>query len=233
MNWMAWSLILLLLFFLILLCTKVTIVFDIYHDGDHDHYRIKFKTFFGLLKYSIDIPFVKVDKQKAQIIMKENKRKGKKTNFEQKKMKKITIQDIFDSLHNFKEIARHVVGLQKIIQRFFKHVNICSLEWHTYVGVGDAAKTGVVTGVAWSIKGLVLQLLTRYMKVKNHPHISITPDFQQPTSKITFNCMIYFRLGYAILTGLRFVKYWIGGKPVLRKTTSPLFIKNKNNDQSA
>lgn len=211
--------------------TKVIIKIEMLHDGDNDHYKVQIKTLYGLIRYTIDIPLLKMNKQKPEIILKQ-KTKQATTNNQKKTRKKITPKDVLNTLHNVQEITKHIVGLHKIIRKFLHHIHIQEFEWHTCLGVGDAAHTGIVNGVAWSIKSFILQLLSRYMQFMNPPQISITPDFNHFVSKTRLKCMIDFRLGHAILAGLRFVKYWIGGKPNL-KGSFPIFTKNEKNDQSA
>lgn len=233
MNLFLWSLVILLGMILLLFVSKLVITIDFLHDGDNDHFKVKFRTFYGLIRYTVDIPLIKVDKEDQNIVLKEKKSTGSEGNHETKDRKRISPKDIMDSLHDIEEIAKHVLGLHKIIRRFLRKVHIKRLEWHTYFGVGDAAHTGMLIGMAWSVKGVVLHCLTRYMKLESTPHLTITPDFYKAISNTSLQCMIYFRLGYAILAGIRLIKHWIGGKPNLRKRSIPLLTKNKGNDQSA
>jgi len=231
MIWLVWSLIVLFLIILIVVTVKVTIKIEMLHDGDNDHYKIHIKTLYGLIRHTIDIPLIKVNKQKPEVVIKQ-KTKNSSTNNQKKKRKKITPKDVLNSLHNIQELTKHIVGLRTIVRKFLQRIHIQEFEWHTYLGIGDAAHTGILSGIAWSFKSFVLQLLSKNMKLMNPPQITITPDFNHLVSKTSLKCMIHFRLGYAILAGLRFVKYWIGGKPNL-KGSIPSLMKNDNNDQSA
>lgn len=233
MNWVVWSLVILLALVLLLIITKLNITIDLIHDGDNDHFTIKFRALFGIVRYTINIPLVKVDIEEKEIVMKEKASIGTEGNNEKKDRARITPQDILDRLHDVKELANHVIHLHKIIHKFLQNVYIEKFHWHTCIGTGDAADTGMISGVAWTIKGIVLQWISRYMKWKEKPVLSITPDFYHAVSKTSLTCMIHFRLGYAMLAGLRFVKYWVGGKARLRKKSIPLLTRDEKNDQSA
>ncbi|WP_243291031.1 DUF2953 domain-containing protein [Bacillus sp. FJAT-47783] len=233
MNWVVWSLVILLAFVILLAITKLNISIDLLHDGDNDHFTIKFRALFGIVRYTVNIPLVKVDTEEKEIVMKEETSIGSEGNNGKKKRKRITPPDILDRIHDMKELANHVIHLHKIVRQFLQNVYIEKFYWHTCIGTGDAAEAGMISGVAWSIKGIVLQWISRYMKLKKKPLVSITPDFYHPVSKTSLTCMIHFRLGYAMLAGLRFVKYWVGGRAKLRKKSIPLLTKDEKNDQSA
>ena len=45
-----------------------------------------------------------------------------------------------------------------IVKDFLKRVKINGWKWHTQIGAGDAASTGIVTGYAWGQKEWLLEL---------------------------------------------------------------------------
>ena len=50
--------------------------------------------------------------------------------------------------------------------------------WHTQIGAGDAASTGIVTGYAWVTKGMAAGVVGQYMHIVDVPEFEITPVFQ-------------------------------------------------------
>lgn len=50
--------------------------------------------------------------------------------------------------------------------------------WHSQIGTGDAASTGIVTGYAWSTKGMAAGVIGQYMHIIGIPEFEITPVFQ-------------------------------------------------------
>ena len=96
--------------------------------------------------------------------------------------KKNTIQysaeDLLNSLRDMKAILEHVVSFHRILRHFLKKVNVTQVEWHSTMGVGDAAITGMLTGALWAIKGSIIGMLSHYFRLLDNPNISVQPQFQ-------------------------------------------------------
>lgn len=220
-------LLLLFLLFLLIIFTKLTVTLDLNHIGDNDQFKIKFRAWFGLLRYTINIPLVKIDKDEPKLIVKQEQKMGseKADNKVKETEDKVTPEDALNGLSDIKEITQHIVGLHKIIRKFLRKIRIKKLEWHSQFGIGDAAHTGLLTGAAWTIKGGVIGLLSQYMKLQTTPVVTITPEFNQFCSRTKLQCIFQFRIGQAILAGIQFIKYWKGGRPKL-KTKPFSFFSN-------
>lgn len=190
---------------------KLSIFIDFQHLDDDDHLKIRLKTLFGLLRYTINVPLIKMDKQSSEVIVSQQEGLGDMENeLGKKQMKRYTPEETIFSLKLIKQIATHVIDLHVIVKKFLSHISITKFEWHTKLGTGDAANTGLAVGIGWSVKYGVVAVLSKYMKLKSAPLLSINPDFLQPVSETKFVCMIQFRIGHAMLAGLRIVKYWRG-----------------------
>jgi hypothetical protein len=219
-------LLLLSVLFLLIIFTKLTITLDLNHIGDNDQFNIKFRAWFGLLRYTINIPLVKIDNDANLIVKQEQKMGREKADNKVKETEdKVTPEDALNGLSDIKEITQHIVGLHKITRKFLRKVRIKKLEWHSQFGIGDAAHTGLLTGAAWAIKGGVIGLLSQYMKLQTTPVVTITPEFNQFCSRTKLKCIFQFRIGQAILAGIQFIKYWKGGRPKL-KTKPFSFFSN-------
>ncbi|QPA30373.1 DUF2953 domain-containing protein [Thermaerobacillus caldiproteolyticus] len=197
----------LLLLLLSIMKLSVTIFFQ--HAQDDDECRITIKTLFGLIRYTIHVPVIKVDKQSPSIII-THKETVKNLSESPSKRSKYTLKDIIDTFEKTKNFARHVVRLNEIVKKFFARVSITKFEWQSKIGTGDAAYTGMAAGLGWSLKYSIVALFSKYMKLKTMPVLMITPCFQQTVSETKFVCMIHFRVGHTILAGIRIVKYWRG-----------------------
>jgi hypothetical protein len=191
---------------------KLSVHIDLLHAQDNEHFKVTLKTFFGLFRYTIDIPLVKIDKESPGIVITRQDEIGNgQSNVKvQKKTNKYTPSEIVHSLKQMKQFINHVVHLNSIVKKFMSHISVTKFEWHTKFGIGDAAYTGMAVGIGWSFKYGVIALLSKYMKLKVSPILTITPSFQQPTSQTKLVCMIHFRIGHAMLAGMRIVKYWRG-----------------------
>lgn len=221
MSWILWTLCVLILFFILILVMKVVVTIDLVHVGDNDHFKIKLRTLFGILKYTINIPIVKVDDDGPNVIYKKEEEAGEETNRNtDKKVDKITPDDIIHNLKNIKELVEHVVGFHTIFRKFLKNIKIVSFKWHSQIGIGDAAHTAFITGLAWSLKGNIVGLVCSYMQMKTNPEIMICPAFNLVCSKTKLTCIFHFRIGNAMFAGIRLVKYWKAGLPKFISTVN-------------
>lgn len=218
-KWLVLVVIILLCLMLLILFTKLTIYINYYHHKDDDNLRVELRAWFGLIRYKKSFPIIKVDDQSAGIIIKEKAKKSNHKTTATDKESKITVTEVLNSLKNYREILQHVFELNRITRRFFKKVAVRQFEWHSVIGVGDAAHTGTVSGVLWAIKGSIISLLSHYLRMKTMPKLLVQPNFQQVITQTNLSCMIQFRVGHAIVAGLKIVKFWKGGKPLLKANT--------------
>lgn len=226
---MLLAILLLTVIVLIFLFTKVQIFLDYFHGNDNDHFKVTIKAWGGLIKFKIEVPVIKIDDNSPTIVAEQKVKTGADENMKQQKTTQVDKRNLLDSLHDFRQLITHIAGFHKIIRHFLNKVTIRNIEWHTMVGVSDAAATGVITGAFWAVKGGVIGLLSSYMKMKEMPIMTITPSFQQTISITSFKCMIQVRVGHAILAGIKLVKYWKGGWPEFKsKPLSALSGDNTN-----
>jgi hypothetical protein len=129
------------------------------------------------------------------------------------------------TLKNTKEFIQRVFQLNIIVRKFFEKVSVKQFEWHTMIGVGDAAQTGIIAGAIWTLKGSIVGLLSHYLKLKQIPNLSVTPQFQLALIQTRLSCIFQFRIGHAILAGLKLIKFWKGGRQHIKANTN--FSKEK------
>lgn len=221
LKWLILALIILFLLILLIMITKLTIVLNYRHSKDDDELTLKFKIWFGLIRYKISVPLIKIDDDSPSIVYK------KKVN-EKEETKQFSAEDLNNSFHDMKELLKHVFSLHKIVRHFFRKVSVKKMEWYSIVGIGDAAFTGMLTGALWSVKGGLIGVISHYTKLKELPIISITPNFQRAATQTHFQCMIQFRIGYAMVAGIKLVKYWKGGRPYFQSKQLSFMSKSKS-----
>ncbi|MGP7818440.1 DUF2953 domain-containing protein [Niallia sp. 01092] len=201
-----------ILFLLILLfLMKLTVNVQYYHAKDNDDLSIEIRVLFGLIKYKKKIPLIKIDNNSPTMVVKEETEINDSE--DNKKIKQFSAEDLLNILSNTKELLQHVTNFNRIMRYFFSKVTVKNIEWHTIVGLGDAAQTGTIAGALWGVKGAIIGILSHHMKMKNIPKITINPQFQLRQSETLFKCMFQFRLGNAIVAGIKIVKFWKGGFP--------------------
>lgn len=228
MKWFILALAILLIIIIIISITKLKVYIRYDHFNDDDHLKIEFRAFFGLIKYKREIPLIKIDDNSPSIVVKQ--KKGTKEETEQKETMQFGAEDLLDSLHDMKTLLESIVSLNRIVKKFLKKVTIQTFEWHTTFGVGDAAATGMLTGAFWAIKGSIIGIISHFMKLSTMPSMSINPQFQFALSQTSISCIFYFRIGHAMLAGIKLLKYWKGGRPNFR--TKPFSALSNNKTKS-
>ena len=219
--WLYIVLIAIILLLLLIIFSKLTIHLNFYHHNDNDELDVVFRLWFGLIKYKINVPLIKIDDNSPSIVVKGNTSMGDSGESEStSSVQQIDKDDIETKLSNAKEIVQHVVNMQVIVSKFMKRIVIKHFEWHSLVGVGDAAHTGIITGALWALKGSVVGILSNFLRLKEMPVLSVTPHFQMAIIQTRITCIIQFRIGYAILAGLKLIKFWKGGRPNLKMNTA-------------
>ncbi|WP_310195139.1 DUF2953 domain-containing protein [Neobacillus niacini] len=219
--WLYIALIAIIFLFLLIIFSKLTIHLNYFHHNDNDDLKVEFRIWFGLIKYKINIPLVKIDDNSPSVVVKGNSGMGNPSeNDSPTKVDQIKKDDIMTYLRNTKEILQHVINMNVILRKFIKRIVIKHFEWHSLVGLGDAAHTGILTGALWTIKGSFIGMLSHFLRLKKMPVLSVTPHFQLAIIQTRITCIFQFRIGYAILAGLKLIKFWKGGRPNLKMNTA-------------
>lgn len=231
MNKVIWLLLaLLIIFFLsiLIIFTKLTIYVNYFNHNGNDDLKIEFRIWFGLIKFKKNIPLIKIDDNSPSIVINSNSQIGSSPTSKQgpdNKIKQITKDEIVANLKNMNELLHHVFNLHVIVKKFSNKVSIKQFEWHSMMGIGDAAHTGVLIGAIWAIKGSMLGMLSHYLKLIDMPKVTVTPQFQLAIIQTRLTCILQFRIGHAILAGIKLIKFWKGGLPHFKSKTK--FSKEK------
>jgi len=218
--WLYIALSTIIFLFLLIIFSKLTIRLNYFHHNDNDELKVEFRIWFGLIKYTMNVPLVKIDDNSPSIVVKGNTQMADSSVNKSLKGEQITQDDIMTKLSNAKEILQHVINMNVIVRKFMKRIIIKHFEWHSLVGVGDAAHTGTITGALWAIKGSIIGMLSHFLRLKEMPVLSVTPHFQLAIIQTRITCIFQFRIGYAILAGLKLIKFWKGGRPNLKMNTA-------------
>lgn len=208
LKWLIVVLIIITFLCILIIFSKLTIYLNYYHHKDNDNLKIEFRLWFGLIRYHKNIPLIKVDNDSPSIVV-----KGEGESENDENVSRITPQKVINRIKNIHKIIDHVFQLNIIVKKFLKRISIKKFEWNSVIGVGDAVHTGMATGAIWTIKGSVVSLLSHYLRMKVMPNLMVQPNFQQMITSTELSCMFQFRIGYAILAGLKLVKWWRGSLP--------------------
>lgn len=223
----AWILIVLFLFIFISLFTKLTIDLTYKFDPNDQRLVILIKALFGLIRIRMDIPELNDTNTEKQ--------KSEKTDPSlDKNFTDIDSIDEDEALKAYRPIKywmKNMNELYKVVKKSLKKVRITQLVWKSAIGTGDAATTGIISGVGWSFKGTVIGMLSYYFSLKVQPQLEIRPIFNRKISNTYVKCIFQVRAGQAILAGLKIFKLWKKMKS-LRQLTENRKVHEQAGDQS-
>lgn len=204
----------------IILISNVRIYLHYQQKEKDNFFKIELRALFGLIKYSVDVPKIKVDDDSPSILMEQEIQSSiAKEKLKNEAEKHVGPDDVQKSIHDIHELIEHIVHFKNIIKEFLKKIEVHQFEWRTVIGVNDAALTGIVAGALWTLKGGSVGIISHFMKLKSQPIIEITPNFQNLVSSTSFKCMLQVRIGNAILAGIKLLKYWKGNIPNFKSDT--------------
>jgi hypothetical protein len=85
-----------------------------------------------------------------------------------------------------------------------RHITCIRFFWKTELGFGDAAATGIGSGILWSLKGVLFSLLRNIINSPDcDTDIDIIPVFDQETIRTELDCIFKLRTGYIIIACIR------------------------------
>jgi hypothetical protein len=182
----------------------IRIKFKTIRVNEDDIVLVKVKTLYGIVNIKFEIPFLDIVfingkpalKYKAEV-------ESNKTSKLWKKISKIFTVDDFK---NIKKYFRHdPVFIQKMKEYWSKKLVIYDFSLILKFGTNDAALTALIYGTCWAILGSVLAILSNNLRF-NTKDIIITPYFDKEFIDVEFSCIIKFKFGDIINTGIMLFK---------------------------
>ncbi|AIF45370.1 DUF2953 domain-containing protein [Virgibacillus sp. SK37] len=119
--------------------------------------------------------------------------------------KSIELDNYPVTLNEWKQLLQ---SSSKLLTFLLSNIQFKKLTWRTAGGAGDACITGTVTGLIWSLKGIIIGQLVEKSNLKCEPFINVEPHFQQTFFQTELTCMVSIRIGKAIhvfFKGLRLI----------------------------
>jgi uncharacterized integral membrane protein len=200
-------LLIIILLIILFLFSTISIQLQYSHLQDSDCLKLKALIWKKIAIYKLEVPVIKVEEDKAAITINS---KNEMPGGNKDRKDTLTPEKMDERMDMFQNLLTKIVGLHQILNRFLQKVHVKNFKWHSDIGLGDAALTGLVTGCVWGVKGGVIGLIGNKMKFDNEPQISINPLFQMNHSQTNLSCIISFKIGNAILVALQVVKHWKG-----------------------
>ena len=219
MGWLAWVIVLLLGAGVVFILTEIRVDIHFKHVQKDDQMELKVSAWHGLLRYRFRVPVLEKKEGEPAIIMEsESGVEGNEINEETKKLTPADFQKVWSEVRTLLE---EFIGLHRILRRFLAHVHLKRLKWHSMIGAGQAAHTGMLVGGCWALKGSIMGILSAYLRVDKRPDCLITPDFNGYKAATVFSCTLTFKLIRAIGTLMILSRHWKSNKTKRKSAAIP------------
>ncbi|MBJ8028413.1 DUF2953 domain-containing protein [Bacillus cereus group sp. N21] len=194
MKWLVIGIGILLLLILLILLSKISLkVTFLYSEIEK---QCLFQVKIWMIRYTFDV-LERMEKQQKKTEQKIEKAE-KDGGMENK---------IMAQLDSIGELIKKLQEIHTILKGFLKKVKINSWKWHSQIGTGDAASTGIVTGYAWGTKGMAAGILGQYTHVIDIPDFEITPVFQGKGFASRCELTASFRIYRAAVAGVKLLYF--------------------------
>ena len=204
-NWVIIILTNVVLISLLLYC-KIYIKLNYQRNGSNDYIAVDVYCYRRLLTYSMQVPVIEITDSKNSLWLKSKIKAGQSQDEthikrEQRFIKK-TVN--FYMLHPKRlkrvvRLARYYARLYcNVMNKFIKSMHCEKLQWKTIYGSEDAEQTGIVTGMLWTVKELMITRLKNRVIVTKNPIINVNPLYGQNSFIVDFQCIFSIRLGNVI-----------------------------------
>jgi hypothetical protein len=190
----------------------IKIKFKVSRVNADDIIIVRVKTLYGVVNIKFEVPLLDIVfvnnklglKYKATV-------ESNKTNKLWKKVSKVF------TAHDFKNIKRYFhhdpVFFQKMLDYWSNQLIINDFSFILKYGTNDAAFTALLYGTIWTILGPVLAILYNNLRF-NTKDIIITPYFDKVDINVEFSCIIKFKFGDIINTGIMLFRRRIQRKEI-------------------
>lgn len=183
--------------FVLFLLTPVRVAITVQREGEDDRLRIEVWTWFRWMGFRREITRVDWEGWRARYTRCTAAIAGDQTL--DVHPQSLTQEDIRRRWRQSRRFLRQFRDVRQALRVFTRHLTCERFSWESRIGTGDAALTGMLTGLAWMAKGAVLATATRYVRLKAVPHIRVIPAFDETTLSSCLTCMLRIRIGQAIL----------------------------------
>jgi len=161
---------------------------------------VRVKTLYGIVNIKFEVPLLDIVfvnnkpalKYKAEI----------ESNRTSKLWKKISKIFTVDDFNNIKKYFHHDPVFLKMMKDYWSaKTSVYDFTFILKYGLSDAALSAVLYGLAWTVLGAIMAIAKNNLNL-SIKHLIITPCFDKETFNVELSCIIKFKFGDIINTGI-------------------------------
>lgn len=186
----------------IILLSNINVFVHYSFNGKENSLQIKTKALFGLLSFRRELlknqgagekrDFSRSDGKLHQVVGETGKTDHP-----------ISPDEATSPLRQIENMIEQIGPFYSLLKNFFQKIKVKQLIWTSEIGTGEAASTGIATGLGWAVKGNVVGMIRRLFIIKAKPEIQVYADFQKAVVRTNFHCMFQVRIGQTILASIQ------------------------------
>jgi hypothetical protein len=175
MWWWIVSLSLLALFVLVMF-SNIKVRVRYVREGENDELDTNISAVFGLVQLKYKVPTIELKPWlrgiRVDVSKKESSDLLPTLDFTREEMQMFAAR--------IRTLIAHMRDYKAWLAGALQHVHIVQFRWETRFGLTDAPETGIASGVVWSLKSMVVGLMSRWVTLDERPVMMVTPLFQNP-----------------------------------------------------
>lgn len=209
---MVYLVILVILIILFIIFGKLEIKIDFIRNGNDNNLVLSFFIFFKLIKYKIEIPIVKVNKED---IKEKVQKKRKYQRAIEESIEKFKLENIDEYYEQFKVNKAKFAPIQEYIT---EKIEMSKLVLKLELGLGDAYYSAIATGTAWSLLEGIVAFFHNINGIEK-TNIEINTNFNKTVINVDFSCILKLRIVNTIITAIKFLFIIMKDKRSKKKST--------------
>jgi len=180
---------------LLLAFGRLSVRLEYQRQGRDDHLFLEVAALWGLFRYRVTVPVLGVRMAAGGIprvnfeVATGDKREVTETCFTQ-------FMTVFRLLQYF---GRLYTRYRQAFLYLWHRLRVRRFAWHTLLGTGDPASTGVTCGLLWSVKGFLAGRIAP--RRGTSLRISVKPDFFRPVFGTSLNLTASLALRHLLVAG--------------------------------
>lgn len=206
------SVFIILVIFILNSRSKIVVEYNRVHG--YNSLYLTFYLIYEIIKLRYKVPLEEIQSDGLRLVRikkkdkeKESEKQEKKDKKEKKKEEGLSLSDIYEKIKSAKCFyALNRKYIRDITDYLRKKLTVQELDLKVRAGTGDAFYTGVLSGLMWSITGVIISFICSNFCVMKKC-IDIQPNFSKKEMKIHFHCILKTKLVHIIVVRIKFYKF--------------------------
>lgn len=191
MTWYTIVPAILILLCLVILITKISVKAIVLYTLQERQVILRVRIWF--IPFTIDV---------LKLLQKRKEKQNKEP--KQEETPEYSVSEWLEKISN---LIKSAGDIHTILKGFLQKIKVKKFSWSSHIGTGDAAATGILAGQVWSVKGIIIGLVSHYMRIVGQPQLEVHPVFQGTAAATHFECAVSFRSGRVIVTAIKLLRY--------------------------